>query len=256
MNLKDLKLAPFESLSQVIIFDEGGVVLESDNSLFELKEKANIFEIFDLLQGLDPVIKDLKTEDELAFRCVHTSILGKESHFDFILRRASKLDTGNFYLLVYDFKDQYKRVFELQQERNVRDIETKKLEREKVRIQKEKQAIKHLYDQLLQSGSSEFIFIKSDNLLVNLDLNEVLYFEAYGDYIKVHTQTKMYVIYNRMKNVEPILTPGKFQRIHRSYIVSLSKIKNIEQMSLNISDKILPIGKNYKQDLLDQLKQI
>lgn len=257
MNLTDLKLASFESLSQAILFDESGVVVNSDNTLFELAvNSSNVFEKIDLFQGMEDIIKRMNENDELVFRCVHTAIMDQESHFDFIIKRLPVPDKGTHCLLVYDFKEQYKKVFELQQERNVRDIETKRLVREKRVIQEEKEAVKNLYDQLLQSNSTEFIFIKSDNLLVNIDLNDVLYFEAYGDYIKVHTNSKMYVIYNRMKNVESQLPPGKFQRIHRSYIVPLDKIRNIEQMSLNIADKILPIGNNYKQDLLNQLKQI
>ncbi|MEP5611507.1 MAG: LytTR family DNA-binding domain-containing protein [Cyclobacteriaceae bacterium] len=255
MNLRDLKFAEFDTRAQAVMFDTSGVVRESDNSLFEFKiGSSNIFQDIDIFQGMESITSDIDQAKELKFNCVSLSIMGYESHFDFIMRpvEGEKL----YYLLIYDFAEQYQRVLELQQERNVRDIESKKLERENKRILEENEVINRLYDQMSQSGSSEYVLLKSDNLLVNIDLNTVDYFEAYGDYIKVHTEAKMYIIHNRMKNIETQLPQGMFVRIHRSFIVQINKIRNIEQMSLDVSEKILPIGKQYKADLLNQMNQL
>lgn len=255
MNLKDLKFSSFDAISQILTFDEQGVVTDSDNTLAKLEPgTSNVFEVFAFLEGMQEVVFSVQEGKPLAFNCVHLSFIGYESHFDFTIQKLP--EKGRYSLLVTDFKEQYRRVFELQQERNIRDIETKKLERDKKRIMEEKEAIKRLYADFQQSGSSEFVLVKSDNLLVNVDLNSVKYFEAYGDYIKVHTEDKMYIIHNRMKNIEDQLPPGKFKRVHRSFIVPLDKIKNIEQMSLSVADKIIPIGKQYKQDLLKEMKML
>lgn len=257
MNLQELKFAEFDTHSQAVVFDDSGVVIESDNTLFEFKTgTSNIFQDIDLFQGMESITSDLDSAKEVKFNCVSLSVMGYESHFDFILRPIENENEKLYCLLVYDFAEQYQRVFELQQERNVRDIESRKLERENKRILEENEVINRLYDQMSQSGSSEYVLLKSDNLLVNIDLNTVDYFEAYGDYIKVHTDAKMYIIHNRMKNIEEQLPNGMFVRIHRSFIVQINKIRNIEQMSLNVSEKILPIGKQYKADLLNQMNQL
>ncbi len=257
MNLKELKFARFETRAQAIVFDDKGTVLESDNTIFDFEpSQSNVFEEIDLFQGMEEITTSLKNAEELKFNCISISIMGRESHFDFIIQRVDDEGKKFFCLLIYDFAEQYQRVLELQQERNVRDIESKKLERENRRISEENEVINRLYDQMTQSGSSEYVLLKSDNLLVNIDLNTIDYFEAYGDYIKVHTEAKMYIIHNRMKNIEGQLPKGMFVRIHRSFIVQINKIKNIEQMSLNVSEKILPIGKQFKAELLNQMNQL
>ena len=253
MNLRDYKFSPFETKAQAIVFDKSGSVLDSDNTLFEFGSKANIFQEVALLTGMEDAIIAIKKDDELVFNCVHIILGGHESHFDLIIR---PLDEDKFCLLIYDFADQYQRVFELQQERNLRDIRSKKLERENKLIQEENKVINRLYQQMAQSDTSEYVLLRSDNLLVNVDLNTVSYFEAYGDYIKVHTESKMYIIHNRMKNIETQLPEGKFIRVHRSFIVQANKIRNIEQMSVDVAEKIIPIGKQYKQELLNKLKQL
>ena len=207
-------------------------------------------------EGMKDVFDSLKGGEEMNFSCIDISFFGRASHYDFIVRKIDDSKDPKFCWIVYDFGTQYRKVFELQQERNVRDIERNKLEREQKKIREEKDAIERLYNELNQSESSEYILLKSDNLLVNVDINSILYFEGYGDYIKVHTEDKMYIIHKRMKNLEDILPPKKFARVHRSFIVQLSKIENIEQLSIKIGNKIIPIGKHNKQDLLSMMNQI
>ncbi len=253
MNLQELKFSSIESKIQAVLFDADGLIKESDNTMFDLTAGTeNIYEIVDLLLGMEDVIRGLSPKEELKFNCVDTVINGYHSQFDITISRYD----DHFLLLLYDYAEQYQRVFELQQERNVRDISTNKLEREHKKIREENEIISRLYEQMSASGTSEYVLLKSDNILVNVDLNTVNYFEAYGDYIKVHTESKTYIIYNRMKHIEPQLPVNNFARIHRSYIIQINKIKNIEQMSVNVADKILPIGKQYKQELLDKMNML
>lgn len=256
MNLQEIKLKPFESLSQAIIFDGKGKLIDSDHSIAKIDNNANIFSDSLFFEGMDDVFHGLKMGEEMKFNCIDISFFGHESHYDFVIKKIEDGEKPAFCWTVYDFGEQYKKVFELQQERNVRDIESKKLEREQKKIRDEKDAIERLYGELVKSESSEYVLLKSDNLLVNVDVNTIQYFEGYGDYIKVHTDAKMYIIHNRMKNLEDILPPKKFARVHRSFIVQLNKIENIEQLSIKIGNKIIPIGKHNKQDLLSLMNQI
>lgn len=252
MILDKIRFKYFQSRVQALLFDSKGEIKESDDFLLKLSGK-NLFREIVLFEGMEETISQLPKAEELKFNCVHLTLASRESHYDFNIERVND---DLLSLVIYDFGEQYERVFELQQSRNLSDITSQKLKRENAKIHEENELINRLYQEMSTSGASEYVLLKSNNQLVNIDLNSINYFEAYGDYIKVHTESKMYVIHNRMKNLLEQLPSGKFVRIHRSFMVPINKIKNIEQMSLNIEDKILPIGKQYKQELLNQLNLI
>ncbi len=107
-----------------------------------------------------------------------------------------------------------------------------------------------------QDSSLTNIFIKVDSLLVNLDLNGIRWCEAYGDYVKIHTAEKVYTVYSTLKSVADKLPPDRFLRVHRSYVVNLSKIDNIDHTNLQIADKIIPISDSYKNTLMQRIKTL
>ena len=255
MNLKEIKFSPFERFSQVIIFDREGKILESDDTIVKVTNSSfNLFQD-SFLSGMEELIVDLSVNDPLTFECINTDLFGKTSHFDLIIKPVEE-GSDQYAFIIYDFGAQYDRIFELQQERNVAEIQAKKAQRETTKIQQEKETLEQLYNELQDDQSSQFILVKADNLLVNVDLRDILYLEAYGDYIKVHTRDKVYVTYNTMKNMEASMPKNQFFRIHRSFIIRLDKVVNIEQLSVLIGDKTLPIGKNYKTDLVEKMGQL
>jgi len=101
--------------------------------------------------------------------------------------------------------------------------------------------------------SKDNIFIKVDSLLINFDLKDVIWVEAYGDYVKLKTSSKLHTVYSTMKAIEDKLSKNDFIRIHRSYIVRIDKIMNIDHTNLVIANNILPIGAKYKQLLLQRI---
>jgi DNA-binding LytR/AlgR family response regulator len=66
--------------------------------------------------------------------------------------------------------------------------------------------------------------------------------------VKIHLQDKMIVSYQSLKNIENLLPPRQFPRIHKSFIISLSKTEVIEGNQVKIRDKMIPIGTNYKSE--------
>ena len=101
----------------------------------------------------------------------------------------------------------------------------------------------------------ENIFIKVDSVLVNLDLKNILWVEAYGDYVKIHTEAKVYTVYSTLKAVEGKLG-GNFMRVHRSYIVNLKSITSIDPNNLQIGNRIIPISNSYKEELMTKIKTL
>jgi len=257
MTLEEFKTIEIGRNAQSIIFDELGRVIESDDILIELS--GSEFNVFDdtMFSGMQDAFKMLSIGEDLKFDCIETEIMDRKSYYDFLVKRIP--DQGQekrWGWIVFDYSDQYKKVLELQQERNLAEMQYNKIERESTKLKEEKDAIQLLYKELLKDSNVQYTLVKSDNLLINLDLKDILFFEAYGDYIKVHTKNKMYVTYNTMKSIEVSLPKNQFFRIHRSYIVRLDKVKNIEQLSADIGDKVLPIGKNHKASLIQKIGQL
>jgi len=97
-----------------------------------------------------------------------------------------------------------------------------------------------------QSAEEQFIFVKSGKKTYKVNLNDLLYVEALGDYVKIYTSERMIVSYQSLKHIETILPANKFPRVHKSYLISLSKVDMIEGNQVRITDKFIPIGSNYK----------
>ncbi|RPH34197.1 MAG: DNA-binding response regulator [Bacteroidales bacterium] len=100
---------------------------------------------------------------------------------------------------------------------------------------------------------NRFIFVKADNKMVKVDLNQILYIEAFGDYIKIHTTQGVIVTYHSMKGIEEMLPSNKFLRVHKSYIVAFNKIDIIEGNTIKIKIAEIPIGKSYRKNFFEMV---
>lgn len=101
-----------------------------------------------------------------------------------------------------------------------------------------------------------FIFIKSSKKTYKVNLEDILYIEALGDYVKIYTTEKMIISYQSLKNIENLLPPSSFPRIHKSFIIALSRIDMIEGNHVKIKDRLIPIGTNFKADFEKLIKSI
>ena len=102
---------------------------------------------------------------------------------------------------------------------------------------------------------TEFIFVKADKKLVKVNFEEILYIEGLKDYVIIRTDKGRIITLQTMKSLEDKLPVSQFKRIHRSYIVNIGKINAIvgnmvEVIGKNVA-KHLPVGKNYRDELLE-----
>lgn len=97
------------------------------------------------------------------------------------------------------------------------------------------------------------IYVKTDGRYIRVAYDQMLYVENVGDYVKIRTTNGSHIVYATMKNLEEKLNPRFFFRVHRSFIVNLSKIVDIEENNLVISDKVIPISRANKSELLERL---
>ncbi|MCT4639515.1 MAG: LytTR family DNA-binding domain-containing protein [Bacteroidales bacterium] len=109
----------------------------------------------------------------------------------------------------------------------------------------------------VESDNKKEIFIKKNSALVRLSYEEILWVEALENYVVINTFDEKYTIHFTMKSIEKQLPLNMFKRIHRSFIVNISKINSIEDNSVVINHKtgrkVLPIGKSYRDNLLGDL---
>ncbi len=103
------------------------------------------------------------------------------------------------------------------------------------------------------TASSDYFFIKADNKLVKIIFEEVLFAEALQNYVTIHTKVKKYITYLTFKSVENYLPSDKFIRVHKSYIISASKIDSIDGSDIRIGQHHIPISRNLKEEVMERL---
>ncbi|WP_341216020.1 response regulator transcription factor [uncultured Wocania sp.] len=101
--------------------------------------------------------------------------------------------------------------------------------------------------------SNEFMFVRSDRIMVKIDFNNVIYIESYSDYIKIHLSNKTIVTRETISAIEAKLPKKLFLRIHRSYIISIKHITSFTNEQVIILKKSLPISRSYKSKVLQLL---
>jgi DNA-binding LytR/AlgR family response regulator len=99
----------------------------------------------------------------------------------------------------------------------------------------------------------EFIFIRDSNVVRRLKLDNILFAEAMGDYVKLYTPERFYAVHTTLKAVEERLPTAKFIRVHRSYVVALNRIDTIQDGALIINGKPLPVADAYRGPLNSRL---
>ena len=103
--------------------------------------------------------------------------------------------------------------------------------------------------------SHEFQYFKSGNKLVQIYLNEILFIEGLSNYVKIVTTKAPVVVYQKMSYLEEKLPADDFIRIHKSFIVSCSRLNTLTGTYVEIDGKKIPIGEKYKENLNTYLKK-
>lgn len=98
--------------------------------------------------------------------------------------------------------------------------------------------------------------MKADSLLHNISVDSILYLEAFGDYVKIHTETKILMVLSTLKSFEGKVPADRFVRVHRSYIVNVKRIDNIDPSNLQIGSRIIPVSPGYREELLSKINLI
>jgi len=104
-----------------------------------------------------------------------------------------------------------------------------------------------------QKKTEKYIFLKADYKLVKVFLDDILYVEGLKEYLIFYTTGKKIITRLSFKEAEKILPSHNFMRVHKSYIVALSKINSVERNRIKISDKSIPLSDTYKKNFYELL---
>ncbi len=99
-----------------------------------------------------------------------------------------------------------------------------------------------------------YLYLKVERKTIKVNVKDILWIESLRDYIKVVTADNVYITKQKISLLEEMLPERDFVRIHRSFIVAISKISSFYSGTIEIGKHELPIGRNYKNDVQKKLK--
>ena len=106
--------------------------------------------------------------------------------------------------------------------------------------------------QRIADKQPDFVFVKTENRLEKIMINDILYIEGMRDYLRIHTVNKKIMTLQSFNEMEQLLPSHLVCRVHKSYMVAVNKIESIERSEIKIGNMIIPVSATYKE-LLYQL---
>lgn len=103
------------------------------------------------------------------------------------------------------------------------------------------------------SSSEEVLYVNIDRRLIKIEISSIYLVEAKGDYIHIKTETKNYVVHSTLKKIEEKLPDSLFLKVHRSYVINVSLIVDIEDNSVLIKKDIIPVSRSKRPELMKRL---
>ncbi len=100
---------------------------------------------------------------------------------------------------------------------------------------------------------SIFLSVKADGKIVKVFFDDILFIEGLKEYVKIVCATKNIVTFERLKNLEAILSASQFLRVHKSYIINTTKVTSIEGNLLTIGTHFIPISRGKKEMVMRQI---
>ncbi|MBN8879455.1 MAG: response regulator transcription factor [Sphingobacteriales bacterium] len=105
-----------------------------------------------------------------------------------------------------------------------------------------------------EKESQSFIMVKTGGVSTRIELDDILYAQSLGNFIRICTSQKTYIVSLTTSELEETLPDNQFLRIHKSFIVSLNKIHEYGKDTVTINDQKMPVGITYRQKLYERLK--
>jgi len=102
-------------------------------------------------------------------------------------------------------------------------------------------------------NSGNDLYVNIDRRLIKIDIPSIYLVEAKGDYIQVKTEGNNYTVHSTLKKIEDKLPKNLFLKVHRSYIINIQKIIDIEDNSVLIKKDVIPVSRSNRPELMKRL---
>lgn len=110
---------------------------------------------------------------------------------------------------------------------------------------------------MAEAEGSGYVFVKHDSRYIKIKMEEIHYVEALADYVNIYLENSRHTILSTMKAIEGKLPAKEFVRVHRSYIVRIDKIVEIEDNTIILQgNKLIPVSRSYKENLMNHLRML
>lgn len=107
--------------------------------------------------------------------------------------------------------------------------------------------------QASSSDSDTELYVNIDRRLIKIEYAGILFVESKGDYIQINTEKKIFTVHSTIKKIKEKLPPEMFFQVHRSYIINIKKIVDIEDSSVLIEKNVIPISRANRDELMNRL---
>lgn len=211
-----------------------GIVPRGEEALVVAREQKPDLVLMDvqlkgILDGIQTVVR-LQREHDLAV--VYLTANDDDAHFE----RAKA--TNPFAFLSKPFKKQ-----ELQ--RTIELVANRILSSPKNEVTSPESA---MFD--------DRIFVRHNHSMVKVMFGDILYIEAERNYCRIHTDVEEYLLVATLKELEEKLPPGQFLRVHRSFLVNIALVEEVGASHVVVVDKVIPLSKAMREELLSRLHSI
>lgn len=105
----------------------------------------------------------------------------------------------------------------------------------------------------VETTSGNDLYVNIDRRLIKIDIPSIYLVEAKGDYILIKTEDKNYTVHSTLKKIEEKLPDTIFLKVHRSYIINVDKIIDIEDNSVLIKKDVIPVSRSNRPELMKRL---
>ena len=105
----------------------------------------------------------------------------------------------------------------------------------------------------VEISSGNDLYVNIDRRLIKIDIPSIYLVEAKGDYIQVKTEDKNYTVHSTLRKIEEKLPDSLFLKVHRSYIINIKKIIDIEDNSVLIKKDVIPVSRSNRPELMKRL---
>jgi len=106
-----------------------------------------------------------------------------------------------------------------------------------------------------ETQDKDFILLSADKKMYKVNINNICFLEAQGDYVSVYLDDKQLLVHDTLQNLHNQLPQDNFIRIHKSYVVAVDKLDYMEGNMVAIREKFLPLGDTYRVAFLDIIKK-